>query len=1195
MTRSKGPAEELSLPPTRMRKDVSTANEGGKENAQGQVQANERNQPTTADMPSPFARPGSRAGTCTTPASEGGMSPIASNPFARPDSRAGFAPPEPTSPQSSVSSRSDNQLQEDMNTSVSWDLVDTDTDAEVANINSSLPHQTITDQHSTGPTNATRNNAVGLSNEINTLYTQDFFVADTTGRRLSQVADKSNYSSLLPNGNAALQLRLPDLLIYLKTDTYLVDVKTGHHYAVYHNRIEKMSVLPKLYSAWPYRQLLQAIHDDAVRFGVNSPEPAASKESPPVQQPSSSMHSDVQTAQKQQPSPCLPTIVKYEPPSFNLQIPIKMLTRAERDQVLRNHMTAASSTFNKVAVLEDLMRQEPHNAVHYKEVQRVQKNQHIQVAIKLQHMLEADDEFRQTAGLPQLDLPEHLWTVRNMDTTPVREQHFMAISSEVEVLRQQLKVKGMYPAPPNYMQINQQNIHFQPIQPAKLSPLQPQDRLFFDPLLSTTTGSTGSQSDSTHNPAQDCSSAPPKVHTPSPRVPEPTILPTPYVNQAAVEQHMRMQSPSVPPTNITTVAPPPRESPKASVAQENLITLATAQTTPPQAQNQLTTSPQRPRTSKSKDGRGIKQSKNVNATDTAQVCWRCGEPGHKKRDCRKPPFCGKCRKEGHVPALCHLSTGPMLPSPLQQQVDKFSNPTNRCIHCGRDHVPGSCPVRYQPKATSSTSHYSSQQQRTGSNDVASGQVRGQVTPQVSPLAQINTLAQPTHSNSFPPPPYFPIPFPPPPVPPSNASVAPSAPASDLSAAISLMTNAVNQGNANTTNITDALQRTTTQFADALQKTIQRGVEAQAEENRNARLDKQFDKIKIFDGSNPAECHPWLEEVHALCSQTGRPFKEMLLLCAGQAVRDFILDMAPDAADEQIKNDLITGYSDLQGLGCKQAAYDNIAQRPEEPVRSYIVRYSRLFKLLNGTAPNEVRMRTTSMHFVNSLRGYLSSKVENRLLGMNDRNYSLGDTFTVALQCELKAIVSERRHNKRNTITINNVHTEDQDYHQLEDTQEVHVRNPNYKGKNYDPNYQARKAEGKQQLQIETTNNQYKTPAARPAANHNNDLARSSDIAGEVTLKMTVDGYQLLKMNELIKNAAAWRARMPKANRFDKYFDKEATKTTPKVQINSATLQVMGQTAKDCGYTKEEFIEAVEMYEHFGNIELEDVQTPSPQD
>ena len=248
MTCSKGPAEELSLLPTRMRKDVSTANEG-EENAQGHVQANVASQQRTVDMPSPFAQPGSWAGTCTTPASEGGMLPTASNPLARPDSRAGFALPEPTSPQSSVSSSSDNQPQEDVNTSVSWDLVDTDTDAEVTNINSSLTHKTVTDQKSTGSTNTTRNNAVDLNNEIKTLYNQDFFVSDTTGRRLSQIADKSNYSSLLPNGNAALQLRLPDLLIYLKTDTYLVDVKTGHHYAVYHNRIEKMSVLPKLYSA----------------------------------------------------------------------------------------------------------------------------------------------------------------------------------------------------------------------------------------------------------------------------------------------------------------------------------------------------------------------------------------------------------------------------------------------------------------------------------------------------------------------------------------------------------------------------------------------------------------------------------------------------------------------------------------------------------------------------------------------------------------------------------------------------------------------------------------------------------------------------------------------------------------------------------------------------------------------------------
>ena len=138
-----------------------------------------------------------------------------------------------------------------------------------------------------------------------------------------------------------------------------------------------------------------------------------------------------------------------------------------------------------------------------------------------------------------------------------------------------------------------------------------------------------------------------------------------------------------------------------------------------------------------------------------------------------------------------------------------------------------------------------------------------------------------------------------------------------------MMNAVMQGNSNTTAITNALERTMTQFADALQQTIEMGVDAQAQENKNARMDKQFEKVKVFDGSKPSERHPWLEEVYALCIQTGRPFRKMLLLCAGQAVCDVITDMSPEATDEQIKNDLITGYSDLQCLGCKQAAYDSI--------------------------------------------------------------------------------------------------------------------------------------------------------------------------------------------------------------------------------------------------------------------------------
>ena len=252
----------------------------------------------------------------------------------------------------------------------------------------------------------------------------------------------------------------------------------------------------------------------------------------------------------------------------------------------------------------------------------------------------------------------------------------------------------------------------------------------------------------------------------------------------------------------------------------------------------------------------------------------------------------------------------------------------------------------------------------------------------------------------------------------------------------------------------------------------------------------------------------------------------------------------------------------------------------------------------------------SMHFINSLWNYLSSKVENRLLGMNEKNYSLGDTFKVALECELKAIASERRHAKRATGSANQVDVvQPQPLLQPEEVSEVHVHNPNYKGKNYDPNFQAKPTEavhsaGKQQHNSFAAPNQYKPAYSKPTStcgsSNNVPLSNSSDIIGEVTLKTSVDGYQLLKVNEMIKNAVAWRARMPKTNKISTYFNgnsKDATQKVqePKVHINEATLEVMGQAAKDFGYTKHEFVEAVEMYQYFGNQNLEDVPIPNSQD
>ena len=105
-----------------------------------------------------------------------------------------------------------------------------------------------------------------------------------------------------------------------------------------------------------------------------------------------------------------------------------MLMIDERNQVLQNHVVAANAVFNKVAVFKELIQRELHNAMYYEEVQRVQKNQHTHVAIKLQHILETDDNFQRATGLPRLDIPKHLWGVRDMRSAHTREQDFMAIT-----------------------------------------------------------------------------------------------------------------------------------------------------------------------------------------------------------------------------------------------------------------------------------------------------------------------------------------------------------------------------------------------------------------------------------------------------------------------------------------------------------------------------------------------------------------------------------------------------------------------------------------------------------------------------------------------------------------------------------------------------------------------------------------------
>ena len=169
------------------------------------------------------------------------------------------------------------------------------------------------------------------------------------------------------------------------------------------------------------------------------------------------------------------------------------------------------------------------------------------MAIKLQHILETDDKLRRATGLPPLDIPEHLWGVQDMWSTHTREQDFMAITAKVEVLCQQLKGRGMYTilsmASTTSSSKTGGNMHFQPIDPAWKSSVHAMDQLLLNSSLNLLDDLPQSQSSSSNRPIPHGQAMPPvpayKGNYPIP--------PMPYVNQTAVDQHMRTQPAPIPP------------------------------------------------------------------------------------------------------------------------------------------------------------------------------------------------------------------------------------------------------------------------------------------------------------------------------------------------------------------------------------------------------------------------------------------------------------------------------------------------------------------------------------------------------------------------------------------------------------------------------------------------------------------------
>ena len=300
----------------------------------------------------------------------------------------------------------------------------------------------------------------------------------------------------------------------------------------------------------------------------------------------------------------------------------------------------------------------------------------------------------------------------------------MAITAKVEVLCQQLKGRGMYTVPSTTSTTSSSkiggNVHFQPIDPAQKSSVQAMDQLLLNLLLNLLDDLPQSQSSSSNGPIPHGQAMPRvPVHKGSYPVP-----PTPYVNQTAVDQHRREQPVLIPSRmslgSMNGQSPKQVQSPQLpDSVQPQRLPFVDAPPAPAKNYHAYNTSSPSTHetTSKSLNRQGVKQSSSESSsasTSTAKsgpICWNCQEVGHHRRNCKHPSYSSKCKQSGHLPLKCPLKGKRNEKSQAQQKgqqtsVDPmFSNIRNKCIHCGGDHAPNSCPTKTRPQDAQNAAGY----------------------------------------------------------------------------------------------------------------------------------------------------------------------------------------------------------------------------------------------------------------------------------------------------------------------------------------------------------------------------------------------------------------------------------------------------------------------------------------------------------
>ena len=325
----------------------------------------------------------------------------------------------------------------------------------------------------------------------------------------------------------------------------------------------------------------------------------------------------------------------------------------------------------------------------------------------------------------------------------------------------------------------------------------------------------------------------------------------------------------------------------------------------------------------------------------------------------------------------------------------------------------------------------------------------------------------------------------------------------------------------------------------------------------------------------------MEQTEALVNEhQGRVYREELLLNCGTSVAKTIHALPQEATNQQIKDTVLQNHSNLRTVAQHPNVYQQLHQKPDEALQTYNTRYTSYF---NFAYPKlEINNPLSRMHcinYVSSLYSKLSDEMTDRF--NQDLPENLHTAFEKATNFEPR-IITKQSINERRVHDINHIDvTPGPDEIEIN---EAHIRNPNYKGKNYDPNYQQNKNKNNFNNNRSSGTN-YQNNGNQGQGNHytkNNHQEKPVNVS--VMLNGPVSKEQLYKIQEVLRHPSQYRDRLkpedrPVTGEYAKSFNKFHPK---KVEVNEATVEEAIKIGQYLKRSKEDIAKAIDIYKSLGN-------------